>query len=323
MKISVALCTYNGAKYLPEQLQSYLAQTRLPDELVVCDDGSTDATFSILENFRDTSSFPVIIARNEKQLGVIKNFEKAFSLCSGDVICPSDQDDVWMPEKLSLIEKAFTGSDRIGAVYANASIVDEDLSPTGMYTWRQKNFTKDVIKDFQEGRGFERLLNNCDIFGSSMAFRSQYRGYAMPLPEGLCWMHDTWMAAIIASVAEIAMIETPLIKYRQHAAQSSHGFDLKKKTPFRGIKETIERKNPLLHASYTLETLRDRLLTRKILSPARKEIIDAAIGHLTLRAEMPAGRFARISIVVKELRAGNYRLYSNGYKSAARDLLFS
>ena len=104
MKVSIALATYNGAKYLKQQLDSFQAQTCLPDELVVCDDCSKDNTVEILEEFKETASFIVIIIQNESNLGYTGNFEKAISLCSGNLIFISDQDDVWFNNKIETID---------------------------------------------------------------------------------------------------------------------------------------------------------------------------------------------------------------------------
>ncbi len=108
VKISVALCTYNGAEFLPAQLASIVAQSRQPDEIVVCDDGSTDETHAQLRQFVTESSIPVQFRINEKNLGSVKNFEQAIRLCTGEVIVLCDQDDVWREDKLKLIETAFS-----------------------------------------------------------------------------------------------------------------------------------------------------------------------------------------------------------------------
>jgi glycosyltransferase involved in cell wall biosynthesis len=94
MKISIAMCTYNGAAFLPAQLQSILTQSRRPDEIIICDDRSTDDTRSILETFKNESPIPVILNINDQNLGSVRNFERAINLCTGDVIALSDQDDV-------------------------------------------------------------------------------------------------------------------------------------------------------------------------------------------------------------------------------------
>src|ERR1700704_2935070 len=106
LRIWVALCMYNGADFLSEQLESIAAQTRLPDELVVCDDGSSDDSTDIVRNFAKNASFPVRLEVNEKNLGSTKNFEKAIGLCNGDIISLADQDDVWKLHKLAVLEAA-------------------------------------------------------------------------------------------------------------------------------------------------------------------------------------------------------------------------
>src|ERR1043166_3411462 len=105
MKLSIALCTYNGAAFLREQLESIAAQTRTPDELVISDDQSTDGTLRLIEEFAETAGFPVRVSVNESNLGTAKNFEKAISLCRGDVIMLSDQDDVWHSDRLESVER--------------------------------------------------------------------------------------------------------------------------------------------------------------------------------------------------------------------------
>src|ERR687885_1327551 len=101
MKVSVAMCTYNGAAFLREQLQSLAAQARTPDELVVCDDASADATVRVVREFAAAAPFPVRLTVNERNLGSTKNFERAISLCAGDLVALSDQDDLWLPAKLA------------------------------------------------------------------------------------------------------------------------------------------------------------------------------------------------------------------------------
>src|SRR5438128_2977881 len=99
-KISIAMCTYNGEQFLRDQLASIAVQTRPPDELVVCDDHSADATCEIVARFAASSPFPVRLHVNEQNLGSTKNFEHAIRLCEGDIIALSAQYDDWLPEKL-------------------------------------------------------------------------------------------------------------------------------------------------------------------------------------------------------------------------------
>ena len=128
-RISVAMCTYNGAHFLAPQLESFVVQSRLPDELVVCDDGSSDDTVAILQAFARRAPFRVRIEVNDVTLRSTKNFEKAIGLCTGDLIATSDQDDVWLPEKLALCEAAFARDPHIGLVFSDAEIVEEHELP--------------------------------------------------------------------------------------------------------------------------------------------------------------------------------------------------
>src|ERR1022692_2995726 len=106
LSISVAMCTFDGGRFLSAQLESIAAQTRPPDELVVCDDGSSDASGNIIKDFARRAAFPTRLVVNDKHLGSTKNFEQAISLCQGTIVALADQDDVWYPHKLQRIEKA-------------------------------------------------------------------------------------------------------------------------------------------------------------------------------------------------------------------------
>lgn len=130
LKISIALATFNGARFLKEQLASLAEQTSLPSELVVTDDGSTDETQAILESFACVAPFQVSFHRNDQRLGYGMNFLKAASLCSGDVIAFCDQDDVWLPAKLERLRKAF-GHSQADFVAHAAEVTDSHLVRTG------------------------------------------------------------------------------------------------------------------------------------------------------------------------------------------------
>ena len=123
MRISIAMTTYNGSKYLKEQLDSFTKQTHLPDELVVTDDGSSDDTLEILENFAKKASFEVLIFRNNTNLGYAMNFGHAIGLCTGDLIFLSDQDDIWFPEKIETVSRFVEGWDSLRTNQVGADFV--------------------------------------------------------------------------------------------------------------------------------------------------------------------------------------------------------
>ena len=156
-RISVALCTYNGAKYLAEQLDSIAAQTLAPTEMIVCDDGSTDGTLGMVEHFASRASFPVRLRSNAENLGSTENFSRAIRACRGDVVALADQDDVWLPQKLERIARAFETHPRAGVAFSDATVVDEDLNPLGRL-WETVGFTRAQQRRLARGRAAEVLV---------------------------------------------------------------------------------------------------------------------------------------------------------------------
>lgn len=206
MRISIAMATYNGAKYLEEQLNSFVTQIRQPHELVVCDDGSTDSTLEILESFRKQAPFEVRICINEKNLGYTKNFEKAISNCSGDLIFLSDQDDIWYPPKISVIEKAFLDHPDRYLVVHDGDLVDENLVSHGA--------TK--LGQVVAGYGTTDSL----VTGALTAFRGELMQYVLPIPDGIAG-HDGWLHNIARLLNTRFVLDQPLQLLRRHSANTS------------------------------------------------------------------------------------------------------
>lgn len=146
--ISVALCTYNGEKYIAEQLDSILNQHQPPDEIVICDDLSTDSTLEILESYQQ--NFPNIfkIYQNEKQLGVVKNFEKAINLCTKEIIFLCDQDDVWFPKKTDVVTRIFNQFPEVEAICHNLRICKENRDLLNFTMWDTMGFKYFLESDF-------------------------------------------------------------------------------------------------------------------------------------------------------------------------------
>ena len=144
MTVSVALCTYNGETYLRPQLDSILAQSVVPDEIIVCDDISKDATVQILEEYKN--QFPQIrIFVNPENLGFIKNFEKAINLCTKDIIVICDQDDLWETDKISTILTFFTENKNRDGVFHDMSLIEGDEVKDSYLNW--KNISYEQIQN--------------------------------------------------------------------------------------------------------------------------------------------------------------------------------
>ena len=325
MKISVAMCTYNGARYLREQLQSIAAQTRLPDEMVVCDDRSDDATREIVTGFAASASFPVSIHVNECNLGSTKNFERAISLCTGDIIALADQDDVWLPEKLDRIEECFLREPEVGLVFTDAEVVDKCLRPLGYSLWESVGFDKHQRRLMQSGRVLDVLLPGWTVTGATMAFRATFTKLVLDIPTNLALIHDGWIGLMIASVADVVFIEEPLIKYRQHSRQQIGAKERKEAGEFGSgrVKDAIRRTNPYEEMIEIGTQAKHRLVERgdSYQSGPALAKLENRLRHLQARATLPEGRLSRARCVLGELFSRRYHLYSNGVFSAVKDLI--
>ncbi|QQQ27502.1 glycosyltransferase family 2 protein [Chryseobacterium indoltheticum] len=221
-KISVALCTYNGEKFIREQIDSILDQSLKVDEIVVCDDGSTDQTKNILAEYEQ--KFPNIfkIHLNEKNLRSVKNFEKAISICTGEIIFLSDQDDVWGKDKVKIFANFFENNKNIDVVCSNGFIIDENTVQKKHYTvWDVPKFLSESKKEINYFKIFATIGNFAT--GASMAIRKSFTNQVLPFPtvEGL--HHDEWIALVSAEQKKFAFLNDKLFSYRIHSEQQVGG----------------------------------------------------------------------------------------------------
>lgn len=315
------MCTYNGAEFLPAQLESIAAQSRQPDEIVICDDASTDETRGLLQQFANNPRF--LTHFNENNLGTLKNFEQAISLCTGDIVVLSDQDDVWRQDKLEVIGAAFERKAATGLVFSDAEIVDQNLNSTRRRMWEEVGFDAHKRKLVAHGRTLDVLITGWTVTGATMAFRSEYRNLALPIPTNIRMIHDGWIALTVAAVADVVMIDEPLIKYRQHEGQQIGAPTPSPKAPKSSTLESLKRSNPITELHRILETLEQRLLDHKDEYDCRKALAFAAnySRHLDARANLPTRRLNRVPTILRELLTWRYHEYANGFKSAAKDLV--
>jgi hypothetical protein len=327
MRISVAMCTYNGAEFLPAQLASIAEQTRVPDEIVVCDDASTDDTRRVLESFARTSSIPVSLYFSDQNTGSLKNFERAIGLCTGDVIVLSDQDDVWRADKLQHLEQAFRNHPSAGLVFSDAELVDKDLHSLGKRMWDEVGFDAHKKKLLRTGKSLDVLITGWTVTGATLAFRSDYVKLALPIPTNIAMIHDGWIALTVAAVADVVFIEEPLIKYRQHERQQigapTRGPAQPEPTGLQGLETALRRRNSAADLHGILSVLEERLATAQNWFDCTRAL--AFVGdyslHLDVRANLPRKRLSRLPRILRELMTMRYHEYANGFRSAAKDLV--
>jgi Glycosyl transferase family 2 len=334
VKLSVALCTYNGARFLPEQLRSISEQTRPPDELVICDDQSRDATNEVVGEFARKATFAVRRYVNEQRLGPARNFEKAIALCRGDVIALSDQDDVWSKRKLELLLEQIDGNPNVAMAFSDAELVDERLCAVGRRAWDIARFDEEEQQRFRRGEGFAILAGKCVVTGATMAFPSRLRGLILPIPllESFAGRsgHDAWIAILATAVGDVVPVPEPLIKYRLHPGQVI-GFPIRDEessalesapAPRGRLRPRVRRGDALWVAGFVRPVL-ERLHSRGAqfeIKPSVQELMPK-IEHFEARASLPPSRWKRPAVVARELVGGRYHRYGKGLRSAAKDLL--
>lgn len=196
------MATYNGEKFLKEQLDSILSQISSQDELIISDDGSTDKTIELIQQYQKT--YKNIKLLKGPQLGVQKNFENALKHVKGDIVFLSDQDDIWIQGKVDKVLQEFK-HEQIILVLHDAYIVDKD----------GKIIEESFFKHRGSKKGFWYNLKKNSYLGCCMAFRKQVLEYSLPFPSKI-EMHDWWIGLVSEMIGSVSLIDTPLLKYRRH-----------------------------------------------------------------------------------------------------------
>lgn len=311
MKISIALCTYNGAKYLEEQLKSLAEQTLKADEIIICDDNSSDNTVNIINRYKDNLNIKLTL--NKVNLGVTKNFEQAISLCSGDIVFLCDQDDVWHKDKIKIMSEKMI-EEKTGICCCDGMVCDENLKQIGAYTlWNTSGLSRIDLNRFSP----YSLINNYCFTGMALCFRKNFTKYFMPLSENA--VHDEWIAFIISCFSKVSFVNQKLVFYRQHSGQQIGINSIK------SLKEILKFLRAYKITAMEKETKKfeDLAFKLKNLEMGTNLIvaIENKVKHLKCRTDR--SRY-RLFVLLKEFITGKYSRYSNnGYKAFVKDLFAS
>jgi glycosyltransferase involved in cell wall biosynthesis len=232
MKTSVAMCTYNGEKYIKAQLKSILNQTVAIDEIVICDDGSNDKTIEIIEQIQLESPNKISLYKNQGNIGSTKNFEKAISICIGDYIFLSDQDDLWKVNKVEKIIQHFSENPSTEAVFTNGDLINEKDEKIKENTlWDSIFFIENKL---EKPINLFKLISSKRnmVTGATLCIKKETKQFILPFPEIKKYYHDEWIAIIIASRKKIDYLTEELISYRIHSGQQIGGKSSVKKNIF-------------------------------------------------------------------------------------------
>jgi glycosyltransferase involved in cell wall biosynthesis len=322
--VSIALASYNGARFIEAQLRSFADQTRPPDQVVIRDDGSTDDTAAIVARFAETAPFTIDFQRNPERCGYTRNFEGAVAACSGDIIFLSDQDDVWLPNKLQTILDAFVQHPRHQVIVNDQILTDGDLNHTGI--------TK--LGNLKRlGIGPEGLIEGC-----CTAFRRAWGERLLPIPaeagtmvESRAMSHDRWLNELAMLLDLREVVRTPLQYFRRYGSNTTNWLVSEPRQS--GMRDLVAARVPVAPVA----AWRERIATLDLYESwlrDHQEAVASFHGDLTkafakLDRERTAHR-ARCALAVQPLprrawaavtlwRRGGYA-YFNGWISALRDV---
>jgi glycosyltransferase involved in cell wall biosynthesis len=316
--VSVALCTYNGERFVRSQLESVLGQSYPVTEVVIGDDGSSDRTVDII---RETvaagdAQGTVRIAFTDRVGGVVPNFERTLRACTGSLIALSDQDDVWHPDRILRAVERFEARPSLDFLASDAAIIDDEGVRTGATLWGHLCVSPDELGRIADGRGFEVLIKRNVVTGATGMLRREFLEAALPLPSS--WIHDEWLAILAASRGGFDVIPEQLIDYRVHGGNQ---IGVAAPTLRRRVAHVFAPRGDRLD---WLADRADRLVDTIGAIGVAAEVVELARLKQTFerrRSLYPASRLRRWGPVAVNAKKGNYRrLSSQGNLDVIRDL---
>lgn len=321
-RLSIVMCTYNGATYLQPQLDSLLAQTRLPDEIVVSDDGSVDATMAMLESFAVAArerGVEVRLFRHAVNVGFVENFSSALRQAAGDVLFLCDQDDVWRADKLAVMAARFMDDPELLLLHSDARLVAAGGESLNCSMFDVLQITAEEKLAIHHGRAFEVVMRRSFVTGATTALRREVVGMALPIAPD--WIHDEWLAAVASAVGKMDFIDAPLIDYRQHGGNQ---IGARRRTLAMKWQDLILPRGKFLAAeAKRLQRLEHFLAQAAFFDGAARAIqVTRKRSHFERRVAIGRlPRYRRLLPVLWEARGGDYRRYGTGGRSMLRDLL--
>lgn len=207
-RISVVIALYNGGPYLKEELESILPQLSETDEILICDDGSSDGSFELAQKLSEV--VPQIKVFRGPHAGVVENFRRGIQKTRGKYIFLADQDDLWEPEKVSFVLGTLEWTKGPCCVMHDALMIDDAEKPTGqtLFTWRKI------------GRGFWHNWWKNSYVGCCMAFNEELKPYLIHMPPDIP-MHDQWIGMMADHYGKMLFIDKKLLRWRRHESSAT------------------------------------------------------------------------------------------------------
>ncbi len=317
----VAMCVYNGARYLREQLDSIASQSELPKCLAIVDDGSTDGSWELLQVWAVTAPFEVKLHRNKANVGVVRNFERAISLIDQDIVFLADQDDIWRENKVAIFLDVFQVQPSTRLLHSNADLIDGEGRSLGRRLFDTLLVTDVERAEVAAGKAYRVYIKRNLVTGAACAFRKGLLAPALPFSPD--WIHDEWLAFTAALTGSVVMLDQPTMSYRLHAGNVV-GLPI---TNFRWRLKTVMR--AFWQPASAGQRLRARRLGEMHAHALRLGaesdavlLLEAAARHAKFRSDLPKSMLARAKGIYSEARLGRYHTWSSGEASLLHDLFF-
>lgn len=312
LTIGVAVITYNGLAYLPEQLASIATQTRAVDHVVISDDRSTDGTWEFLEAWAREAPMRVTLIRNETQLGLRGNFEQSVAAVEADIIFTADQDDVWVPEKVALVSAVFEQDAQVLLVHTDAILVDGTGRDMGKTLFGELGLAQSERAAIHAGDALTVNYRRNLVTGATAALRSTLLPLARPFPKIV--YHDAWLALLAAATGKVRLLDQATIHYRQHGGNL---VGMKKMGAWMKFRHLLWRmQGPLAVRDTVNETivwrqaLQERLSGHAQAPRASLAFATDALAFYQRRATLPLNPFSRAAAILGQIGAGRYHKYS-------------
>ncbi len=331
--VSVALCTHNGEQFVAEQVRSILHQSLMPTQVVVSDDASSDATVQIVKEvfsrFRaeHNGSAPVLtLLLNKEPLRVTANFEQATLACTGDLIALSDQDDLWVPERLERMVAEFDSRPELTLLHSDARLVDGDGNPLGASLSEAIGLSSWERERIREGAALDVLLRRNVVTGATTMFRRSLLEAAAPFPKE--WVHDEWLAVVAAITGRVDFLAAALTDYRQHESNQIGASKPTLSDKVSRVREPRTKRNRRLLAR--AEVLHERVPGFAGIGigadshPESSTVVELSrrkLAHERFRSGLPTVRVFRLFPILGQAASGAYRRFGRARYDMLRDLL--
>lgn len=332
-RLSVVLATFNGARYLDQQLDSLNHQTRLPDELVVVDDASTDQTVAMLHDFSRRARFPVHIIEQPSHVGTCDNFAEGFTSATGDILFICDQDDRWHPDKLAVMADQMRRRPDAVLAFSDAVLVDAHGTRISRSRWRIAGFGPAQVTALERDPLGQMMMRQI-VSGCTAAIRRDLLPALLPFPRDLhpalpMMMYDRWISLLAAAAGSILPIPERLVDYRIHEDQQIGipALQLRRVAPQAALRlgqfvaPKVEKDGRFAYQQEHLKEIAKRLTVAGLESGTSDLWIRLADDHLCTREQLSASRVRRLQPVLRDyLGADGYRRFSLGAAAALSDL---